>query len=106
MDKAWYKDWFGTPYYAMLYGNRDDAEAQEQVEGIIALTGSRPGSRVLDMACGRGRHARCFLSKGMEVTGFDVNPTAIEVAVALRRKRISVSTTCESTSPMLVSILL
>ncbi len=80
MDKAWYKDWFGTPYYAMLYGNRDDAEAQEQVEGIIALTGSRPGSRVLDMACGRGRHARCFLSKGMEVTGFDVNPTAIEVA--------------------------
>lgn len=80
MDKAWYKDWFGTPYYSMLYGNRDDSEAQEQVEGILALTGSGPGSKVLDMACGRGRHARCFLAKGLEVTGFDVNPTAIDVA--------------------------
>lgn len=80
MDKAWFKEWFGTPYYALLYGHRDEEEARTQVDGAVALTGLVAGSRVLDMACGRGRHARWFAARGMHVSGFDVNQDAISAA--------------------------
>ncbi|MFZ1687827.1 MAG: methyltransferase domain-containing protein [Flavobacteriales bacterium] len=80
MEKAWFKEWFGTPYYALLYGNRDEQEAKAQVDGALALTGLKPGDHVLDMACGRGRHVRWFTERGMRVTGFDVNADAITAA--------------------------
>lgn len=80
MDKAWFKEWFGTPYYALLYGNRDEQEAKAQVEGVMVLTGLMQGACVLDMACGRGRHARWFAERGMRVSGFDVNTDAIAAA--------------------------
>ena len=80
MEKAGFNEWFGTPYYAMLYGHRDDEEARAQVEGLVSITGSTAGASVLDMACGRGRHARWFAERGMHVTGFDVNAEAITTA--------------------------
>lgn len=41
----------------------------------VARHGERlgPGSRVLDVACGRGRHLRHFLARGCRVTGIDVD---------------------------------
>lgn len=35
------------------------------------LSGIRPGGRVLDVACGRGRHVRAALAAGFAVTGVD-----------------------------------
>ena len=80
MEKAGFNEWFGTPYYAMLYGHRDDEEARAQVEGLASITGLAAGASVLDMACGRGRHARWFAERGMHVTGFDMNADAIATA--------------------------
>lgn len=36
-----------------------------------------PGDRVLDVACGRGRHLRHFLARGCRVTGVDVDVDAV-----------------------------
>lgn len=38
------------------------------------------GGRVLDVACGAGRHLRFLSSLGLQVTGVDRNPEAVALA--------------------------
>ena len=77
---GWYKHWFGTPYYKLLYGHRDEAEAEAWVDAILGRWGLQPNARVLDLACGRGRHARWFAARGMRVTGADISEESIAEA--------------------------
>ena len=42
----------------------------------------RPGSRVLDVACGAGRHMRWLAEQGHTVQGVDRNPEALAIAQA------------------------
>lgn len=79
---GWYKHWFGTPWYALLYGHRDENEARKWVEALLDRWALPKGSAVLDMACGRGRHARWFASAGMKVTGIDISAESITAAKA------------------------
>jgi len=41
-----------------------------------------PGSAVLDVACGAGRHMRYLAARGHHVTGVDRNPEAVAMAEA------------------------
>lgn len=77
---TWYRDWFGTPYYRLLYGHRDDREAERWVGHILHHWGLVKGARVLDMACGRGRHARHFAQAGMSTVGIDLSAESISEA--------------------------
>ncbi|MEO7245398.1 MAG: methyltransferase domain-containing protein [Rubrivivax sp.] len=43
----------------------------------------RPGGRVLDLACGRGRHLRWLVARGFSVTGVDRDAAALEPLRAL-----------------------
>lgn len=79
----WYKHWFGTRYYTLLYGHRDDADAAAWVDAIAARWGLPVGAEVMDMACGRGRHARHFAQLGLRVTGIDISESSIAQARAL-----------------------
>jgi len=74
---GWFTHWFGTRYYASLYGHRDEHEARAWVATILGRWGLPVGSRVLDMGCGRGRHTRWFAEAGMRVTGIDLSPACI-----------------------------
>jgi cyclopropane fatty-acyl-phospholipid synthase-like methyltransferase len=47
---------------------------------IIRVTGLRPGSRVLDVPCGSGRHTLEPARRGYRATGLDVSAEAIEYA--------------------------
>ena len=49
------------------------------------LLGGRPG-RLLDVACGSGRHAREFAALGWEVTGVDYSPDLLERAREARHR--------------------
>lgn len=40
----------------------------------------RPGGRVLDVACGAGRHVAALAAQGFEVTGVDRDPAALALA--------------------------
>jgi SAM-dependent methyltransferase len=79
---AWYRTWFGTHYYKLLYGHRDHDDAEGWVRMIMDRLGLEAGSNVLDMACGRGRHARWFIKAGCQVTGIDISPESIADARA------------------------
>lgn len=77
---GWYRSWFGTRYYALLYGHRNERDAQLWVDAILDRWSMPQGARILDMACGRGRHAGWFMDRGMVVTGIDISEDSIAEA--------------------------
>ena len=78
----WYENWFGSKFYKILYQNRDELEAQEFVENLLGYLQPRPGSTMLDIACGEGRFARQLAENGFDVTGIDISNSSIETALA------------------------
>lgn len=56
------------------------------------LGGVRPGGKVLDVACGAGRHMRIALDHGFEVTGVDRDTSAAAAAGLATEPRVSLVT--------------
>lgn len=77
---GWFKHWFGTRYYTLLYGHRDEEDARQWVDAILDRWDLPPGSALLDLACGRGRHAAFFAEAGLKVTGLDISESSIQEA--------------------------
>jgi SAM-dependent methyltransferase len=75
----WFEEWFGEDYLR-LYPHRDDAEAERAVRLIINTLPFEPGWRVLDVACGAGRHSRSFVSARARCTGLDLSATLLRLA--------------------------
>jgi SAM-dependent methyltransferase len=76
----WYCSWFDSEYYHLLYQNRNDQEAQYFITNLIQVLGLPKGSKILDVACGKGRHSIFLSSIGYDVSGFDLSANSIEVA--------------------------
>ncbi|MCU0335632.1 MAG: methyltransferase domain-containing protein [Chitinophagaceae bacterium] len=79
-QKEWFDDWFDTPYYHQLYFQRDQQEAARFIAALIAHLDPAAGSRMLDVACGKGRHSIQLHSMGFEVTGIDISVSSIAQA--------------------------
>jgi len=75
----WFEEWFGEEYL-QLYPHRDAAEAERAVSLILERLGFAPGWRVLDVACGAGRHARAFEAAGARCVGIDLSAALLRVA--------------------------
>ena len=75
--KEWYRDWFNSPFYHRLYFERDEKEAKACIHKLIHFLQPQPGSRMLDVACGRGRHSRMLAEMGFDLTGFDLTQIRI-----------------------------
>ena len=81
-EKDWFVSWFDTDYYHLLYKNRDLSEAKSFVGNLCRDLGLPKGARVLDLACGKGRHSRTLHSLGYKVTGADLSQNSISAAQA------------------------
>ncbi|MGD1844871.1 MAG: class I SAM-dependent methyltransferase [Salibacteraceae bacterium] len=77
---AWYATWFDTPYYHLLYANRDEAEARQFIRHLIDFIQPSPQARFLDLACGRGRHSIFLHQLGYNTTGVDLSQQSIAFA--------------------------
>src|SRR5436190_20649919 len=78
---TWYKDWFRDANYRTVYEHRDENEAEASIELIEHVLGRDVHRRVLDLACGSGRHALSFARRGyIDVTGIDLSPTLLAEA--------------------------
>jgi SAM-dependent methyltransferase len=75
----WFEEWFGEDYLR-LYPHRDEAEAEQAVGLILRTVPYQAGWRVLDVACGAGRHTRAFTSQGARCTGIDLSATLLRLA--------------------------
>ena len=76
----WFSSWFDTPYYHILYKDRGYAEAQLFMKNLTSFLNLKPGARILDLACGKGRHSVYLNKLGFDVTGVDLSPSSIEYA--------------------------
>jgi SAM-dependent methyltransferase len=79
--QSWFKNWFNSPYYHQLYFNRDESEAAAFIDKLIAYLKPAPGSFMLDVACGKGRHSLQLANKGFDVTGIDLSEDSIKEAL-------------------------
>lgn len=79
---SWFETWFDSPYYHLLYRHRNDAEATTFVDALFALLQPPAGSAILDLACGKGRHARHIaqMPQYYQVTGMDLAANSIAEA--------------------------
>ena len=73
-------NWFNSEYYHILYKNRDKKEAEYFILNLIKKLKIKEGSRILDLACGVGRHSIYLNKKGMNVVGFDNSENNIKKA--------------------------
>ncbi len=80
MEKEWFASWFDSPYYHILYKNRDEQEAKAALDNLLRALALQPGAKLLDLACGKGRHARYLAEKGFDVTGLDISFASIAFA--------------------------
>ena len=79
-DKKWFETWFNTPYYHLLYNNRNDAEAQNFISNLVRYLNLPQTAKVLDVACGKGRHSRYLARLGYTTTGIDLSCHSIDEA--------------------------
>lgn len=76
----WYTEWFDTPFYHILYKDRDDTEAHAFMDTLTSYLNIPERGSILDLACGKGRHARYLNKIGYVVTGVDLSENNIEFA--------------------------
>lgn len=79
-ENSWFEVWFDSPYYHILYGNRDYQEADAFVKLLVHELQLPAGSPVLDLACGKGRHAISMNKLGLDVLGVDLAAESIREA--------------------------
>ena len=53
---------------------------EQEVAFLVDALSLQPGSRVLDVGCGPGRHAHTFAARGIEVVGIDISQRFIDIA--------------------------
>lgn len=77
----WFEDWFDSPYYHLLYSHRNDEEANLFMQNLLDTLNPPKDSRILDLACGKGRHAQFIATKGHDVIGIDLSGNSIAEAL-------------------------
>jgi SAM-dependent methyltransferase len=87
----WFKSWFNSPYYHILYAHRDEEEAEHFIDNLVNYLQPAAGALFLDMACGRGRHAVYLSEKGFRVTGIDLSEASIREASNQGNERLDFS---------------
>lgn len=80
--EPWFREWFGETYLE-VYPHRDRAEARRAVELFLERADpGREGARVLDLACGAGRHLGSLARAGFRPVGLDLSRPLLRRAAA------------------------
>lgn len=85
----WFISWFDTPYYHILYKDRDDTEARVFMQNISSFLKLPVETHILDLACGKGRHSVFLNSLGYKVTGADLSKNNIDFANTFTNDRLN-----------------
>ena len=84
----WYASWFDTPFYHILYKDRDHAEAAQFMSTLTSHLKLQKNAQILDLACGKGRHARYLNKLGYDVTGVDLSESSIVYAKRYENEKL------------------
>ncbi len=85
---TWFTSWFDTPFYHILYKDRDHNEAHNFMDALSDYLNLPEGGTILDLACGKGRHALYLNTLGYDVTGVDLSDNSIAYAKQFENHRL------------------
>ncbi|MBL6449817.1 class I SAM-dependent methyltransferase [Fulvivirga sp. 29W222] len=86
--KEWFGQWFDSPYYHILYKHRDHEEASEFIDNLVEYFHISKDHKLLDLACGKGRHSIYLNRKGFDVVGVDLSAQNIEHAKQFENNKL------------------
>ena len=86
--QEWFKEWFDTKYYHILYQDRNYDEAQLFMQNLLSFIKLKKNDKILDMPCGKGRHAIFLNSLGYDVLGADLSENSIKYAKKYTNKTL------------------
>ncbi len=89
--KEWFGEWFDSPYYHILYRHRDNKEAQHFIGNLIEHLAPNQDAKILDLACGKGRHSIYLNKIGLNVEGVDLSKQNIAMAKPFENSRLKFS---------------
>lgn len=86
--EEWFASWFDTSYYHTLYKHRDHTEAKVFMKNLLDFLNLSKDSLLLDLACGKGRHAIYLNKLGYNVIGADLSANSIKKAKKHENERL------------------
>lgn len=76
IPQDWYREAFDARSAEMAWTDRTESE----VDRALGMLGAGGGERILDLACGSGRHSLELARRGFAVVGADISADLIEMA--------------------------
>ena len=76
----WYDGYFEEEWLDEIALNIPEERTRNEVDFVVERLELEPGARVLDIACGHGRHSLELARRGFAVTGVDLSPRSIDLA--------------------------
>lgn len=73
----WYEDFFDHNYLRIYEPFLPAEKNAQEAEQILARLNLAPGNRILDLACGYGRHSIPLAKRGYKITGLDLSATLL-----------------------------
>jgi SAM-dependent methyltransferase len=80
VDPRWYDGFFEGEWLDLLAREQPPERTLQEVDFAVEKLALEPGARVLDLACGHGRHSVELARRGFRVTGVDLSPRSLELA--------------------------
>lgn len=80
MSKEWFHYWFNSPEYLNVYKHRNDVDAEQLIRLILGAIPLNDRARILDLACGTGRHSILLAKKNYDVTAVDLSENLLNIA--------------------------
>ncbi|MGH7690406.1 MAG: class I SAM-dependent methyltransferase, partial [Gemmatimonadaceae bacterium] len=94
-ELPWYVAFFGDDYLDAYGHTFSLARAEREVAFVQHTLDLHPGDRLLDLCCGQGRHAVLLASRGLRVTGQDLNAEYLRMAGrAAAAQHVELETVC------------
>jgi len=87
-NTPWFVRWFDSPYYHILYDHRDHREAEFFMQNLVTFLDLAPGAKLLDLPCGKGRHALFLNQLGYDVIGADLSENSIAYAKQFENEQL------------------
>lgn len=79
--RDWFKKWFSSDEYLRVYAHRNKKDAENLINLILKNVSIPHNAKILDAACGAGRHSILLSQMGYNVTAFDLSKSLLKIGM-------------------------
>jgi SAM-dependent methyltransferase len=74
------QDWYATAFTGMSADMAWTERTESEIRRALTMLRPQGGERILDLACGTGRHSLELVRQGFSVVGVEISPELVEIA--------------------------